>query len=74
MANVFVVLMRWDDWRSSEGEVADKAAMIGERGEGTEGGHCTGLVTTSSFTGDQLQEINHIPIYNSITSPKMDRV
>ena len=32
MANVFVVLMRWDDWRSSEGEVADKAAMIGEGG------------------------------------------
>ena len=42
MANVFVVLMRWDDWRSSEGEVADKAAMIGERGGGgTEGRHCT---------------------------------
>ena len=73
MANVFVVLMRWDDWRSSEGEVADKAAIIGERGGRGQRGD-TALVTTSSFTGDQLQEINHIPIYNSITSPKMDRV
>ena len=34
MANIFVVLMGRDDWRSSEGEVADKAAMIG--GEGVE--------------------------------------
>ena len=40
MANVFVVLMRWDDWRSSEGEVADKAAMIGEGGGDREGRHC----------------------------------
>ena len=67
MANVFVVLMRWDDWRSSEGEVADKAAMIGEGGQGDQRGDCTAPVTTSLFTGDiSCKEINHIPIYNSI--------
>ena len=75
MANVFVVLMRWDDWRSSEGEVADKAAMIG--GGGREGGirgetlHCTGDNKPLHWGYYQLQGINHIPIYNSIPSPKM---
>ena len=43
---IFVVLMRRDDWRSSEGEVADKAAMIG--GGGIRGGGA--LVTTSLLT------------------------
>ena len=74
MANVFVVLIRRDDWRSSEGEVADKAAMIGGEGGEASGG-ALALVTTSLFTasGDiSCKEINHIPIYNSIPSPKMD--
>ena len=39
MANVFVVLIRRDDWRSSEGEVADKAAMIGGEGGRHQRGH-----------------------------------
>ena len=75
MANVFVVLMGRDDWRSSEGEVADKAAMIGgEEGEASEGGTGTGdNESLDCEWGYQLhKEINHIPIYNSIPSPKMD--
>ena len=72
MANIFVVLMRRDDWRSSEGEVADKAAMIGGGGR-HQGGGTGDNESLDCEWGYQLhKEINHIPIYNSIPSPKMD--
>ena len=65
--------MRRDDWRSSEGEVADKAAMIGGREGGIRGGSTGDNESLDCEWGYQLhKEINHIPIYNSIPSPKMD--